>query len=163
MTDSKVNVGFFNPIMIGFLAGFISTVTFHQAALWVLWRMGMAANAPYAMSAVPPFGVPAILSLAFWGGVWGIIFALVHRNFPRTGYWITAFLFGAVLPSLVALFIVAPLKGRPVAGGWELAVLMTAFLINGMWGLGTAVFLKLLRSGFGFRKVQCPPGAVCDY
>jgi len=34
-----------------------------------------------------------------------------------------------------------PLKGRPVGGGWHPALLITAFLINGAWGVGTALIL----------------------
>jgi hypothetical protein len=164
MADTKMNAGVLNPVLIGFTAGFLSTVVFHQAALWVLWRIGWAAFPPYVMADVPPFGIPAVISLAFWGGLWGIVFALTHHRFPRTVYWLSAFLFGAVLPSLVAFFIVAPLKGRPVAGGWQIPLLTTAVFINGMWGLGTGVFFNLLRSRFQFRQVRrCPPGAVCDY
>lgn len=127
-----------------FIAGFLATLVFHQLALWVLWHAGVAPFAPFPMGATKPFGIPAVISLAFWGGVWGIPFALAtHRFPPRGGYWIAAFLFGAVLPSLVALLIVLPLKGRPMGGGWGASLLLTAFLINGAWGIGTGVFLKL--------------------
>ena len=90
-------------------------------------------------------GVPSVISLAFWGGVWGILFALIERKFARRGgYWVTAFLFGAVLPSLVALLVVLPLKGQPVGGGWQPHVWFTAFLVNGAWGIGTGVILRAL-------------------
>ena len=73
----------------------------------------------------------------FWGGVWGILFELIHNRFPRGGgYWLTAFLFGAILPTLVALLVVLPLKGRAIGGGWQPALLITAFLINGVGALG---------------------------
>lgn len=106
------------------------------------------------MAATQPLGVPAVFSLAFWGGVWGILFALIHDGFPRGGgYWVTAFLFGVILPSLVALFVVAPLKGRPIAGGWQPSLLLTAFLINGAWGIGTGLILKALTGWFsGWRN-----------
>jgi hypothetical protein len=75
----------------------------------------------------------------------GVLFELIHNRFPRGGgYWLTAFLFGAIFPTLVALLIVLPLKGRPIGGGWQPALLITAFLINGVWGVGTAWFLKVL-------------------
>lgn len=49
------------------------------------------------LHATQPLGVPAVISLAFWGGVWGILFELIHNRFPRGGgYWLTAFLFGAI-------------------------------------------------------------------
>jgi hypothetical protein len=86
-----------------------------------------------------------MFSLAFWGGVWGILLAFFERKFPSgSGYWLAAFLFGALLPSMVALLVVLPLKGRPMGGGWGLPLLSTAFLINGAWGVGTVIILRLL-------------------
>ena len=134
----------------GFLAGFLATLIFHQAAVTLLWLIGVARFAPFAMGATWPFGVPAVLSLAFWGGVWGILFAMIDGRFPaRAGYWLTAFLFGGIFPSLVALLVVYPLKGRPMGGGWQAAILLTAFLINGVWGVGTGLFLKLFSRRAG--------------
>jgi hypothetical protein len=130
-------------LVLGFVAGFVSTLIFHQIALALLWTLGIAPFGPYSMAATSPFGVPAVISLAFWGGVWGILYALVDGRFPRNGgYWVAAFLFGAILPTLVALFVVVPLKGGPVAAGWNPFVWVTAFLINGSWGVGTGVFLR---------------------
>ena len=47
-------------------------------------------NAPfYSMRPIPPFGVPQILSQAFWGGIWGIVFALAVPRLPAPldGVW----------------------------------------------------------------------------
>jgi len=137
-------------ILFGFTAGFISTLTFHQLSVWVLWSIGVAPFAPYSMAATRPFAVPAVISLALWGGIWGILFALIDRRFPaHAGYWVVAFLFGAIFPSLVALLLVLPLKGRPLGGGWHPSLLVTAFIINGAWGIGTGLILKGLSSWFG--------------
>ncbi len=140
----------------GFLAGFLATLIFHQLTLAVLWNLGVAPFGPFSMAATQPFGVPAVFSLAFWGGVWGILFAFVQNRFPRrAGYWVTAFFFGAILPSLVALCVVLPLKGRPVGGGWGAKLLVTAFLVNGAWGIGTAlIFGALSRWLRAFREVS---------
>lgn len=133
-------------VFFGFFAGFIATIIFHQLALTLLWAAGITAMRPFPMTATQPLGIPALISLAFWGGIWGIVFALLDASFPRAwGYWVTAFLFGAVLPSLVALLVVLPLKGRPMGGGWHLPLLVTAFVINGFWGLGTGIFLRAFR------------------
>lgn len=68
----------------------------------------------------PAFGVLAVFSLSVWGGVWVIIFALVDNIFPRNSeYWVTAPLFGAILPSLVGLIVLLPVKGKPMGGGWH--------------------------------------------
>ncbi|MGE5893934.1 MAG: hypothetical protein ACM34I_07750 [bacterium] len=132
-------------LLFGFIAGFLATLIFHQLTLAVLWFFRVAPFRPFSMAATQPFGVPSVFSLAFWGGVWGIVFALIERRFPRRGYWVTLFLFGAILPSLVALCVVLPLKGRPM-GGWPPSLLVTAFLINGAWGIGTGLIFKALSA-----------------
>jgi hypothetical protein len=143
MADANVPRNSSVRLFYGFVAGFLATLIFHQLALTALWRAGVAPSGPFPMAATQPFGVPAVFSLAFWGGIWGTIFALVDGRFPRSvGYWVMAFLFGAILPSLVALLVVLPLKGRPMGGGWHPPLLLTAFLINGVWGIGTGLLLK---------------------
>ncbi|MHC1698637.1 MAG: hypothetical protein AB9919_11370 [Geobacteraceae bacterium] len=144
MTHEKNRISYGNRVVCSFAAGFLATLIFHQLTLWVLWQAGVAPFAPFSLAATSPFGIPAVFSLAFWGGLWGILFALAESRFPSGGwYWVSAFLFGALLPSLVALLIVLPLKGRPLGGGWGLPLLVTAFLINGAWGVGTAFFYRL--------------------
>jgi len=156
MADTLIPANFSARLAFGFIAGFLATLIFHQLTLALLWAAGVAPFGPFPMAATQPFGVPAVFSLAFWGGVWGILFALIEGKFPRrSGYWVAAFLFGAILPSLVALLIVLPLKGRPMGGGWHLPLLLTAFLINGAWGVGTGLLLKTLSIWFsGSRAVS---------
>ena len=144
-----VSSGYPARILFGFVAGFFATLTFHQLSVWVLWSLGVSPFAPFSLAATKPLGIPAVISLAFWGGVWGSLFALVDRRFPaHGGYWVAAFLFGAVLPSLVALIIVLPLKGRPMGGGWHPSLLLTALIINGAWGIGTGLFLRIMAGWF---------------
>jgi hypothetical protein len=70
----------------------------------------------------------------------------VATRFPRgPAHWLVAVLFGGFALSLVAWFVVAPLKGLPVAGGGRPAAIATGLLVNGAWGGGTA----LLRQAFG--------------
>lgn len=132
-------------LIFGFIAGFLSTLVFHQFTLAFLYYAGIAQAGPFSMSATSPFGVPAVISLSFWGGMWGIIYAMLDKRFPGDfRYWIIAFLFGALLPSLVGLLIVFPLKGLPLAGGWKASVIATVLLVNGVWGVGTGILLKIL-------------------
>jgi hypothetical protein len=131
-------------LLFGFIAGFIATLVFHQIGLLLLHFAGMTPNMPYNMHPVPPFGLPQLISLAFWGGVWGIVFVLVERYIARSpgGYWIGAIVFGAVFPTLVAWFIVLPLKGLPAGLGFHFPGVLVGPIVNGLWGLGTAVFLR---------------------
>jgi hypothetical protein len=131
-------------VIAGFAAGFLAVLLFHQPVLWLLGQLGLTQAMPYAWRPTAPLGIPQVISIAFWGGVWGILLAAIEPRFPRGGrYWLYAFLFGAILPTLVAWFVVAPLKGAPVAGGWQASRMMTGVLINGAWGLGTGLLLML--------------------
>ncbi|HVN95775.1 MAG TPA: hypothetical protein VMT62_05065 [Syntrophorhabdaceae bacterium] len=136
-------------LLLGFIAGFAATFIFHQLTLALLFRAGIAPFAPFSMAVTKPFGVPTVISLAFWGGVWGILFAPIHDRFAHgASYWLISFLFGAILPSGIALIVVLPLKGRPMGGGWHPPLLLTAFLVNGFWGAGTGLIIKVLCKPF---------------
>jgi hypothetical protein len=153
MADRGRQMSFIGRLLVGFVAGFLATLVFHQLTLALLRAIGVSPFSPYSWTPTAPFGIPAVLSLSFWGGVWGIIFALIHGRLGRgAGYWVVAFLFGAILPSLVALLVVLPLKGRPMGGGWQLPLLVTAFLVNGAWGIGTGVFIKALQNWSGVSR-----------
>lgn len=52
---------------------------------------------------------------------------------------------GALALPMVGWFIVAPLKGQPLAAGWNTSRMGLSMLSNGMWGLGTVVFYRLLQ------------------
>jgi hypothetical protein len=129
----------------GFIAGFVSTLVFHQGVLALLYLAGAVPRAPYDLRAVPPLGLPAVISLAFWGGVWGAAIWSLLKHVGGAPYWVWAVVIGAIGPSAVALFIVFPLKGMPVAGGWDPKLLVTALLLNGAWGLGLALLMRLLH------------------
>jgi hypothetical protein len=137
-------------LALGFAAGVLAVLVFHQGMLAFLYAIGFASGPPYQVQPIPPFGVPRFWSLAFWGGLWGIVFVLVEPYFPRGArYWIAALLFGALGPTLVGWFIVAPIKGTPVAGGWKLDAMTRGLILNGTWGLGTAAVLWLFARIFG--------------
>lgn len=127
-----------------FAAGFLATLIFHQGALTVLHQVGPA-PAPFNMTPVGPLGIPAVFSLAFWGGIWGWpIWWLIARQ-QGLNYWVRAIIAGALGPSSVALFVVFPLKGMPFAAGWDPKIIVGALLLNGAWGLGVALFMRLFR------------------
>jgi hypothetical protein len=58
-------------------------------------------------------------------------------------YWIGAIIFGAIFPTLVAWFVVFPLKGLPAGLGFHFPGILVGPIVNGLWGLGTVVFLQL--------------------
>lgn len=130
-------------LVTGFVAGALAVLIFHQGAFAMLHAMGITPRAPYPMQATPPFGIPQIWSLAFWGGVWGVLLAIALHRLDGPPLVFAAILFGAVLPTLVAWFVVAPLKGQPMAGGFKAAAMATGLIVNAAWGLGTGAILLL--------------------
>ena len=135
-------------LLLGFAAAFLATLTFHQVGLGVLHLLGITPAVPWSLKPVPPFGVPMVISLGFWGGLWGIVMVAVEPWLARSpgGDWVGATLFGAIFPTLAAWFIVFPLKGLPPGGGFHFPAVLVGPIVNGLWGLGTAVILGLLAS-----------------
>jgi hypothetical protein len=87
---------------------------------------------------VPPLGVPKTLSLAFWAGLWGLVYALLERRLTALlGWWAGGLAFG-LLPLAVYWFVVLPLKG---------------------FGIGAAI---IFRSGLALaqRRLRASPGAL---
>lgn len=129
-----------------FLAGFIATLVFHQGLLGLLYLAGVSPRGPFNLAATEPLGIPQVVSLAFWGGVWAVALAPMLAKLAAARWWIGWIIAGAVGPSAVALFIVFPLKGMPMAGGWDPKLIVGALLLNGAWGLGCALLLRAMKS-----------------
>ncbi|HYR28465.1 MAG TPA: hypothetical protein VEU30_08365 [Thermoanaerobaculia bacterium] len=127
-----------------FVAGALAVPLAHQVMLAILNAAGMIDRAPFSMEATKPLGVPSLVSLSFWGGVWGVILLLVIGRLRGPAFWIAAIVFGALAPTLVAGFVVAPLKGQ--ASGGNLQMAMMGFLVNGAWGLGTAALARMMEA-----------------
>ena len=139
-------------LLLPFIAGFLSVLLFHQGMFALLHAVNFTPRAPFPTTATQPLGIPQIWSSAFWGGVWGIVFAALAPRFRQDkSYWIAALLFGAIAPTLVAWFAIAPLKNQPVAGGFQPAAMLTGLLVNGAWGIGTALLLRLFSRGEAIR------------
>ena len=132
--------------VVAFVAGVLSTLIFHQGFLAILHAAGAYPRPAYVMTPTPPLGVPQVLSIAFWGGVWAmLLLPLLSRWDAGWPYWVAWMVAGAVGPTLVALFVVLPLKGKPMAGGGDPRLIVGALLVNAVWGLGTALLLRLSR------------------
>jgi hypothetical protein len=128
-------------VFLEFVAGFCATIFFHQPALWLLHIAGVTPHTPFVMTQVPPFGIPSVISLAFWGGVWGLILIPAIARIKNEGaYFLAAIVFGAIFPTLVAAYVLAPIKHQPIPHTPSNVVL--GLTVNGAWGLGTALFFR---------------------
>jgi hypothetical protein len=144
-----------NPAMrwiTAFIAGFLAVLIFHQPMLSLLASMQITQAVPYSFKPVAPLGMPQFLSAAFWGGIWGMVFYFVSRRWRYDySYWLKAFAFGMIFPTLVAWFVAAPLKGLPMAAGGKFNGMLTGLAVNAAWGLGTAILLRLSAQWFEHR------------
>ena len=145
-------------VIVGFISGAVAVLVFHQGAAALLHALDFTARAPYSMQPTRPWGVPQLWSIAFWGGLWGAVLAATLARLDGARLLLAALVFGAIFPTLVAWFIVAPLKGQPMAGGFVPAAMAVGLVLNGAWGLGTGIGLALFgRSGFHSTRVGRSP------
>jgi hypothetical protein len=130
-------------VIVGFLAGAVSVLVFHQGAAALLHAFEITPRAPFSMQPTSPWGVPQLWSIAFWGGIWGAILAATLARLEGARLIVASLVFGVVFPTLVAWFIVAPLKGQPMAAGFVPLSMLIGPIVNGAWGLGTGIGLAL--------------------
>lgn len=123
-----------------FASGFLATLVFHQGLFALFWLAGAVPAAPFNLSPVPPLGVPQVVSLAFFGGLWGMVLWLLLGRLAGVTFWLGHVIVGAIGPTVVAMLVVFPMKGLDVsAQTW-----VGGLILNGFWGLGVAVFMRLM-------------------
>jgi hypothetical protein len=130
-------------LVAGAISGALAVIIFHQSAAALLHAMQLVPRPAFSLAPTSPFGIPQLWSLAFWGAVWGVILAAVLARLDGARLIGAALVFGALFPTLVAWFVVAPLKGQAVASGWVPAAMAIGPIVNGAWGLGTGIGLYL--------------------
>lgn len=135
-------------ILFGFIAGVIATLTIHELLKCVLVDAGFLSATAWNMEPVAPFGLPHIASAAFWGGVWGMILALVYGNQPEGAMTFRGMLFGIVGPALLGALLWVPLvKGQPPFFDGEPAPIAAVLIILAGWGAVTGWLYGFFSSG----------------
>ena len=133
--------------LLGFIAAVISVLIFHQgmwAALHTLALPGLAMPPPYPIDPIPPWGIPRIINLCFWGGLYGIVFGLMLPRLTAP-LWLCGLGLG-VIAALVGILVVPAVKGLPIGSGWILLNWVRSLLINGFWGIGVGLILPMLMA-----------------
>ena len=129
--------------ILGFVAAAIAVLTFHQA-MWALLLPldlpGMGMPPPYPTAPVPPWGAPYRGSSVL---PWPL------RRPVRAGPAISPSVLGdglvlGIIAVLLGFFVVAPLKGVPVAWTRMVNNWARSLLINGFWGLRRFILPSIL-------------------
>src|ERR1700675_302684 len=95
-------------LFLGFIAGFLSHLIFQGGFGAILYAGHLIPALPWSLMPVPPLGVPLSLSLAFWAGLWGVVYALLERRLTTSlGWWLGGLVFG-LAPLAVYWFVVLP-------------------------------------------------------
>lgn len=138
-------------VLAGFCAAVVATLTFHQAMWALLFLFGLM-GWPYPL-AMNRFGLPLIVSICLWRGVWGAAYATVSHWHLRSA-WLSGLVFGALVGA--GEWVSALLR----SGEWAVShqtwlYLMQALLVNGFWGLGLGIMLAALPART--RRASEPP------
>jgi hypothetical protein len=129
-------------LFLGFLAGALSHLIFQGGLGSVLYAAHLVPALPWSLMPVPPLGVPKSLSLAFWAGLWGLVYAgLEPRLTARFGWWAGGLVFG-LAPLIVYWLVVLPLKGLGVGGGFRPAMVPIEVAFHLVFGIGTAIIFR---------------------
>lgn len=141
--------------------GALAVLLFHQGTIHLLYNYGNSipevtgiigrVNSPgwelgRAMPNPPVAGlhIPAFFNAMVWGGLWGILIAAVIRWTPLPDL-LTGALIGGIGCTLVAVTVVAQMRGVPVFADGNTTTLLRAGLINAAFGFGTAFLLRPLE------------------
>jgi hypothetical protein len=129
-------------LLLGFLAGALSHLIFQGGLGSVLYAAHLVPALPWSLTPVPPLGMPKSFSLAFWAGLWGLVYAVLEPRLTALfGWWAGGLVFG-LAPLVVYWFVVLPLKGLGVGGGFHLAMVPIEVAFHVVFGIGTAIIFR---------------------
>ena len=132
-------------VVRGMVAAAISVVAVHQVIVLLVNKLGLWPATPYSTAPIGPLGVPTIVNSVFWGGVWGVVYALAHRYFPAGPVWLQGMIFGWLMMVFSNSILVPLLKGQPLFFGFDLKKLLAVFLILSGFGAGLALLYEFLQ------------------
>lgn len=131
-------------IVLGFIAGAVSVLTFHQGMIGVLHAVHAVSWTPFPTAPAGPLHIPLVFDLAFWGGSWGAVFGLLAPRL-RGPDWVLGLGLG-IVAAATYWFVVSPLKGGPIAENGDIRGIVLSLVVNGFWGVGTAVILSAMTA-----------------
>lgn len=153
-TKGEAMQGTLGRIVLGFVAAAISVLIVHQTIVYVLGMYGMTRGVPWNLQRLGygPFpAVPLVANVVFWGGLWGIVFALVYNWLPGSISWLKGLIFGLLIV-LISNWTLLPLirqhlfnyPPQPLFSGFNPTAMLAVVLIVGGFGLGLGIIYGLI-------------------
>jgi hypothetical protein len=144
--------GILGRAVLGVLAAALSVLFAHESVVYVLNALGRVSRRAWTMTpAIPPFGVPYLLNLVFWGGLWGILFAFIHPLLPGRMMWLKGLIFGAMVVVFGGWILVPLIKGQLLGlpnqelfSAFDPQRMLNSTLIVCGYGLGLGVIYGLI-------------------
>ena len=139
--------------VLGFIAGAITVLTFHEGIIYLLAMAGYIPNRAWSMAPpIPPWGVPRLLNNVFWGGLWGALFALVYSWVPGGMAWLKGVIYGLFMVVVSNWFLLPLIRGRyfgvgdaAFMSGLNPQRMLITIAIVGGFGLGLGIIYGLIR------------------
>jgi hypothetical protein len=138
-------------LLLGFGAGALAHLVFQGALGVPLYGFGLIPTLVWNFEPSPPFGVPPTVNLMFWDGLWGLAYAALERRLPRSLGVVPRASGLAAASLLVFWFVVQPLKGQGVGGGFPPHAVAVQIAFDLVFGLATAALF-----GAGLRARRAP-------
>jgi hypothetical protein len=132
--------------LIGFIAGALSVLVFHQGMVLILYLLGQTPNFPWNLAVMKgPLPIPTLVNQMFWGGLWGVGFAALGALIPIANTALRGLVYGLAGPFFLGNAILVPFfKGGPYFWGWQPPRMILGALIGGAFGVGIAVISDML-------------------
>jgi hypothetical protein len=143
-------------IVIGFISGALAVVVIHELIVYVLGALGLVDPnrlPAWSMRPIPPYGVPDVLNRTFWGGLWGVLFALLYDWVPGGMAWLKGLVFGLLVLVFSTWLLVPFIKGQIFGvtsppqvyfGNFDPRRMIAGVFILGGFGIALGVLYALL-------------------
>jgi hypothetical protein len=135
--------------LLGFIAGALAVLVFHQGMVLILHLMKQTPNFPWSTATLRggPIPVPVIVNQMFWGGAWGIGFAALGHLIPVAHNILRGVVYGLLGPALLGNGLIMPFfRKTAYLWGFDPTRILISCLIAGAFGAGVVLFYRLLGS-----------------
>ncbi len=138
----------FKNLLIGFAAGAIALVTVHELIALCLADAGHISRVPWSLETSALTGLPQIATDVIWGGVWGMVFAVILGNVPQGSMTVRGAILGLVGPALIGMLVLVPLvRGETLFFNADLDLIWPVLVLGAGFGAATAWLYGFFTAG----------------